>query len=140
MCAISTHIFADSAKKDKDKNTLGPNDFPELINTDIPGAPKLGKPQLIMGETKPVISEGMGWAAPAVYDWNKDGKKDLIIGEFGSGSENKGLAVGHFLRVYNNEGEDNAPKFSDIFSYGRGASADDIHDVTSATPLSVDTW
>src|SRR5690606_3208366 len=82
------------------------NEFPEFIQPDIPGAPELSKPILIMGQSKPVMGEGMGWAAPAAYDINKDGKKDLLIGEFGSGLENtgKGGKTGHHVRVYLNQG------------------------------------
>lgn len=93
-----------------------PKDFPELVNADIPGAPKLGKPILIMGTTGPVKSEGWGWAAPAVWDWDGDGKQDLLIGEFGTGVEN-GAGVGSFIRVYTNIGSTNAPEFSDKFQY-----------------------
>lgn len=137
LCTISTQIFSQSSTKNKSKKTLGPNDFPELINANIPGAPKLGKPQLIMGETMPVMGEGMGWAAPAVYDWNGDGKKDLLIGEFGSGLENDGMAVGNFVRVYENEGTDESPKFSDVYNYARGKPS--LKESTG-TPLSIDTW
>jgi hypothetical protein len=137
FCTISTQICAQSATKNKSKKTLGPNDFSELINANIPGASKLGKPQLVMGETMPAMGEGMGWAAPAVYDWNGDGKKDLLIGEFGSGLENEGMAVGNFVRVYENEGTDEAPKFSDVYSYARGDM--DVKGATG-TPLSIFTW
>ncbi len=109
--------------------------FPKLIYTAIPGAPKLSDPQLLMGKTGPLISEGMGWAAPAVYDWNGDGKKDLLIGEFGSGLENKERAVGNFVRVYQNIGTDKDPKFSDYFEYARPK-----HLTGNGTPLSIYTW
>jgi hypothetical protein len=115
----------------------GPNAFPMLKYTDIPGAPKLGAPQLIMGETEPVKGEGMGWAAPAFWDQDGDGKKDLLIGEFGSGLENNGMNVGNFVRVYKNEGTDSKPEFSDVYSYLWGIS--DTKE-SLGTPLSVYTW
>lgn len=115
----------------------GPNEFPELINAIIPGAPKLGKPQLIMGSTSPVKGEGMGWAAPAIYDWNQDGLNDLLIGEFGSGMENKGMNAGNFIRVYENKGTQSAPGFSDAYSYAYGQQ-DEVHAL--GTPLSIYTW
>src|SRR5688572_16114469 len=93
-----------------------PTQFPELVNANIPGAPKLGKPQLIMGKTGPVQGEGMGWAAPAYWDWDGDGKKDLLIGEFASGYEH-GHSVGSFIRVYKNTGTAEQPQFSDEFEY-----------------------
>lgn len=92
----------------------GYTSFPELIFADIPGAPKLSTPQLITG----VISEGHGLAAPAFYDWDGDGLKDLLIGEFGSGIE-KGTNVGNFIRIYKNTGTPEKPEFSDVFDYAR---------------------
>ncbi|SMC60932.1 FG-GAP repeat domain-containing protein [Pedobacter nyackensis] len=92
--------------------------FPEIISSPIKGAPKLGKPILLMSDTRPLISEGMGWAAPAFWDWNGDGKKDLLIGEFGSGIEH-GSCNGNFIRVYENIGKNESPKFADDFYYAR---------------------
>lgn len=141
LCAISIQSCAQTAQEDS-KNLepitilKTPNVFPELIHTNIPGAPKLGTPQLIMGDSKPVMGEGYGWAAPAVYDWDDDGKKDLLIGEFGSGREDKGVIVGNFSRVYLNKGTDVAPAFNDDLSYY--ALGD--KKISSGTPLSVYTW
>jgi len=116
---------------------MGPNSFPELIYANIPGSPKLGTPQLIMGETMPVKGGGNGWAAPEVKDMDGDGKKDLLIGEFASGVENNGIGIGNFVRIYQNEGSDDEPKFSDIYNYVWGVS--DIKE-SNGTPLSVYTW
>ncbi|OFY43275.1 MAG: hypothetical protein A2X18_13115 [Bacteroidetes bacterium GWF2_40_14] len=128
-----TMLFAQDEKTSLKNQGL--NDFPKLLQPDISGAPKLSDPQLLMGKTGPLISEGMGWAAPAVYDWNGDGKKDLLIGEFGSGLENKERAVGNFVRVYQNIGTDKDPKFSDYFEYARPNRF-----AGSGTPLSIFTW
>ncbi|MDO5969575.1 FG-GAP-like repeat-containing protein, partial [Flavivirga aquimarina] len=141
ICTISLQSCAQSVASNENKNTQGPNDFPELINANIPGAPKLGKPQLIMGETKPVMGEGMGWAAPAVYDWDNDGKKDLLIGEFDSGLENKGVKVGNFCRVYLNKGKDEVPTFNDeLSSYANYASGHFNDTNFNGTPLSIYSW
>ena len=94
-----------------------PNNFPELIQPNIPGAPRLGKPQLIMGDSLPVRGEGMGWAAPAIFDVDSDGKKDLLIGEFGTGLENGYGPIMHFIRVYYNMGTDVVPEFNDDVGY-----------------------
>ncbi|HEU4553256.1 MAG TPA: hypothetical protein VFS25_10500, partial [Chitinophaga sp.] len=56
--------------------------FPDLIFADIPGAPKLQMPFLVKGSTKPVMALRHGLAAPALWDWDGDGKQDLLIGEF----------------------------------------------------------
>ena len=44
--------------------------------------------------------EMAGHAAPVYYDWDKDGRRDLLVGGFS----------GRF-RVYLNQGEDEAPAF-----------------------------
>ena len=136
---ISINCFAQSVNEiNSDLESIqlvdDPNDFPELINTYIPGAPKLGKPQLIMGDSLPVKGEGYGWAAPAFYDWNKDGKKDLLIGEFGSGVEKGVGPVGHFIRIYQNKGTQELPEFYDDFYYAR--EVEELKESTG-TPLSI---
>ena len=134
FCAITVQNYAQSSAKNNSNSTLGPNDFPELIQTNIPDAPKLGRPQLIMGDTLPVRAEGRGWVAPAVYDWNGDGKKDLLIGEFGSGEEHGRGALGNFIRVYKNVGSNENPKFKDDFKYAK-----EIQNLkeSTGTPLSI---
>lgn len=50
------------------------------------------------------ISVDIGHAAPYYADIDGDGKRDLLVGQFGEGK----------LRIYKNVGEDNAPKFKDF--------------------------
>src|SRR5687767_688734 len=95
-------VHAQTAKKMSYTKGAGPADFPELVFAKIKGAPALQMPKLIMGSTGPVLGEGMGWAAPAWFDVDEDGKKDLLVGEFSSGAEKNGIPTGHFVRVYNN--------------------------------------
>jgi hypothetical protein len=75
---------------------------------------KLSKPILIQGKNKSIKLKGAGYAHPAVYDWNQDGKKDLIIGEFSEKST---------FRVYLNIGTDAEPKFSGEYFYGKDVDA-----------------
>jgi hypothetical protein len=138
MLLFTGYFFINTSGQPNDRektNSPASENFPKLIQTKIPGAPKLCDPQLLMGETIPLMAEGMGWAAPAVYDWDGDGKKDLLIGEFGSGLENKERAVGNFIRIYQNLGTDENPKFSDDFEYARPKVF-----TGNGTPLSVFTW
>ncbi len=131
MCFSVTQIMAQ--QKDIDSK--------EFIHTEIPGAPRLGKPILITGKSKPVMGEGMGWAAPAVFDWNGDGKKDLLIGEFASGYEMANDNIfGNLIRVYINVGSDSSPEFTDEYKYAMPHVETINANQTSGTPLSVYLW
>ena len=101
----------------------GPGDFPALTNAEIPGAPSLGTPTLVMGGDAPVIGGQHGLAAPAVFDWDGDGVKDLLVGEFETGP--------CWIRVYKNVGTNEAPRFTDAFLY-----AQDRYEER----LSIDSW
>ena len=50
------------------------------------------------------MSPGVGFCAPQVVDWDGDGKKDLLIGEFANGGGGK-------IRFYSNVNTDDNPKF-----------------------------
>jgi len=52
------------------------------------------------------------YGSPCVYDWNGDGKKDMIIGQFDNG----------YIRFYQNIGSDIEPQFSGYeFLYASGS-------------------
>jgi hypothetical protein len=42
------------------------------------------------------------YGAPTMYDWNQDGAKDLILGQYDSGK----------IRLYLNQGPETAPSFN----------------------------
>jgi len=50
------------------------------------------------------IDVRVGHLVPAVTDWNNDGKKDLIVGQFSGGK----------ISVFLNKGSDKAPVFKDF--------------------------
>jgi hypothetical protein len=102
----------------QDKPTRGAEGFPDLVNSMIAGAPVLSKPFLVKGNDKAIFSQGHGLGAPAFYDWDGDGLKDLLIGEFGTGAEN-GMYMGNFIRLYKNIGTMEQPEFSGQFDYAR---------------------
>ena len=94
--------------------------FPEILDAGIPGTPKLGQPILVTGATKPILTEKHGLAAPALWDWNGDGKRDLLVGEFETNSSDFPMgADGSTIRVYLNIGTDDDPKFTDEFAWAR---------------------
>lgn len=75
-------------------------------------APELDEPFRIMAGDEP-ISVDMGYAAPCYTDFDGDGIRDLLVGQFSEGK----------LRIYRNNGTDTQPEFSDFF-YFQAAGAD----------------
>ncbi|HEY8387563.1 MAG TPA: VCBS repeat-containing protein [Parasegetibacter sp.] len=123
-------------------------DFSNLIINQIKGAPVLSEPVMITGKNGAIFSEGLGWAAPAFFDWDGDGKKDLLLGEFGSGAE-RNQYLGNFIRLFKNTGSEDNPVFDD-FRYAPLAHDENIafsgiiedssfpkHLVNYGTPLSI---
>jgi hypothetical protein len=60
-----------------------------------------------------VIDVDIGHLVPCVADWNSDGKKDLIVGQFSGGK----------IRLYVNQGTDSEPVFKD-FEYMKAGGAE----------------
>lgn len=65
----------------------------------VPVERELGKGAKLEAAGKPIDVE-VGHLVPCVADWNGDGKKDLLVGQF----------VGGKIALYLNEGTDKAPK------------------------------
>jgi hypothetical protein len=63
-------------------------------------AQELGTPVRLEADGK-AIDTDIGHAAPWLYDFDRDGKRDLLVGQFGEGK----------LRIYRNIGTKEAPKF-----------------------------
>ena len=95
-----------------------------IKNTGSPSAPEWKQPDNLASITIPTTRDGRLWAnllAPAVYDWNKDGKPDVLVGE-GSYSAN---AVHLLLNVNSGGmGAKPGPQFSEdareYLAYGDG--------------------
>ena len=56
------------------------------------------------------IDTDVGHAAPYLYDMNGDGKRDLLVGQFGDGK----------LRIYTNVGTDTEPRYSGLTWFETG--------------------
>ncbi|MET3876923.1 FG-GAP-like repeat-containing protein [Chitinophaga sp. OAE865] len=76
------------------------------------GLPQLEPGFKIEANGKPIVLD-MGHAAPFVIDYDGDGIKDLVVGEFGEGR----------ARIYLNKGTNKAPKFND-FTYLQAGGED----------------
>ena len=86
--------------------------------TPIPGAPILSQPQRIDGTKQEIRTEKHGLCYPAFYDWNGDGKPDLLLGEFNIGYQ--------FIKVYENKGTRKKPKFTGEWYYAKDLNGDTI--------------
>lgn len=69
----------------------------------VADGPKLAKGVKLQAAGKPIDIE-VGHLVPSACDWNNDGKKDLIVGQFAGGA----------IRLYLNEGTDAAPVFGEF--------------------------
>ena len=100
-----------------------PNDLIKMRliqNTNIPGAPLLSQPELLTGTRQPIRIDKHGLLYPVFFDWNKDGKKDLMLGEFETGE------TGSNIKVYLNEGSEKTPSFTGDFFYATDVNGDTI--------------
>lgn len=64
-------------------------------------SPELAAPVRLEAAGKP-IDTAVGHAAPFVVDWDGDGVRDLLVGQFGEG----------ILWIYKNIGTNEAPKYA----------------------------
>jgi hypothetical protein len=85
-----------------------------LMSLNASNAPALGDdlapPVRLEAGGKPIDTE-VGHAAPFVYDWDGDGVKDLLVGQFGGGA----------LWIFRNEGTNAAPKLAAGVKFKQGA-------------------
>ena len=101
-----------------DVRTTNFPEFKELYFTSIPGAPVLQQPMRVDGSLREIRVEEHGLAYPTLYDWNKDGKQDLLVGEFLTGQSR--------IKVYLNEGSNRKPKFTGEWFYATDVNGDVI--------------
>ena len=86
-----------------------------LLLLQAPALPQLAEPFLVEAGGAP-IEATTGHAAPYLIDFDVDGRRDLVVGEFGDG--------GGRARIYLNQGSNEAPAFGEYsFLQADGADA-----------------
>ncbi len=121
IAALVTRLLKDSVTTENPDDLIpstGMPTFPRITNTDIPGAPLLGQPMLITGTEREIRTEKHGLAYPAFYDWDHDGKIDLLLGEFETGE------TGSDIKVYLNTGTNEQPRYSGKYFYATDVKGD----------------
>jgi hypothetical protein len=76
------------------------------------GRSQLAAPVQVQADGKPIDIDEIGHAAPFFADFDGDGKRDLLVGQFGEGK----------LRIYRNEGADQEPRFAKYEYFKAGAN------------------
>ena len=72
-------------------------------------APDLAQPVRLEAAGKPIDTD-IGHAAPFVCDFDQDGIKDLLVGQFGQG----------ILWIYRNEGTNSQPRLATGIKFKQG--------------------
>jgi hypothetical protein len=72
------------------------------ITASISLSSELAEPVRLEAADKPIDATEIGHAAPFVYDFDGDGIKDLLVGQFRDG----------LLWIYRNEGTNSEPKLA----------------------------
>lgn len=91
-----------------------------LLMTNIPGAPVLQQPVRLDGSKQEIRTGKHGLCYPAFYDWNHDGKLDLLLGEFSTGEKENNI------KVFINKGSKKSPKFTGEYFYAYDTKGDTI--------------
>ncbi|MCL2562394.1 MAG: VCBS repeat-containing protein, partial [Rikenellaceae bacterium] len=124
LCGIQ--VFAQRPEPEevvKDDPTARTTNFPvlkPLVMTPIPGAPVLSQPQRIDGSLFEIRTEKHGLVHPALFDWNGDGRLDLLLGEFETGE------TGSYIKVFLNVGTNENPQFTGEWFYATDINGDKI--------------
>ncbi len=74
-------------------------------------AGELAAPVHVMADGQPLDVGGIGYAAPFMGDYDGDGVRDLLVGEFSQGR----------LRIYRNLGTNSEPRFGGYEWFKDGA-------------------
>lgn len=93
--------------------------FKELKQTYIKGAPRLTTPRfLTVGNSFMQVGK-VGHAAPLVYDWDRDGKMDILVGEFEIKKS--------YLKLFRNIGTNKKPIYEEDSTYVKNSFGETLY-------------
>lgn len=121
--AVSLAVHAQCPKDNPADDNYRTAGFPKMKTlkmTAIPGAPILSQPVRIDGSEMEIRTGKHGLCYPAIYDWNGDGKPDLLLGEFSTGDRENNV------KVYLNSGSKKKPRFTGKYFYALDTQGDTI--------------
>ena len=104
-----THERGDGMKRDRIYAALAALALPAAAlaagNDAAAAKSELAPPVRVEAEGKPIDLDEIGHAAHYFADFDGDGKRDLLVGQFGERGAGK-------LRIYPNQGSDAQPRFA----------------------------
>lgn len=107
-------VMAQMNDQDDSMNGKRTTNFPrfkKLVFTPIAGANLLSQPERIDGTKYEIRTEKHGLCYPVLFDWNRDGKLDLLLGEFETGPSG--------IKVYLNVGTNEKPQYTGEWFYAK---------------------
>ncbi|MBC8875401.1 MAG: hypothetical protein H8E44_38745 [Planctomycetes bacterium] len=106
----TTETFGNAEKPQEDEPDTTTEQTPGTDSDSVAlSESRFGRGVKLMAAGEPIDVE-VGHLVPCVSDWNSDGKKDLLVGQFKSGA----------IRLYLNQGTDTEPVFQDFSMLNAG--------------------
>lgn len=121
--AVSMVRAQEKRELDCSMNGKRTKEFPEfkkLVFNSIPGGNLLSQPERIDGTRYEIRTEKHGLGYPALFDWDGDGKLDLLMGEFETGQKESNI------KVYLNKGTNQKPKYTGEWFYATDIAGDTL--------------
>jgi len=84
---------------------------PDSPLAELPAPAGFAAPAMVFADGVPIDTE-IGHAAPFLCDWDGDGDRDLLVGQFGEGK----------MKIHRNSGTDRAPRYDEPVWFEAGGA------------------